>query len=143
MRSVAELLPPIYRRLAGEAADEEALFLGLWPVVVGEKLAARTRPVRLLGATLIVETVAQDWRRQLARMAPAIIERLNAAAGKDVLKDVEFRVVARSAPRPPGRACTATGLAPDEADEIADPHQRRLYRLSRRQVQAMAAKGQS
>jgi predicted nucleic acid-binding Zn ribbon protein len=136
MRSAAELLPPIYRKLAREAADEEALLFALWPVVVGEKVAARTRPVRLFGATLIVETVAQDWRRQLARMIPEIIERLNAAAAKPVVKGVEFRVVVRSVPLPPRRASSATGLPRDEADDIADPHLRRLYRLSRRRMQA-------
>ncbi|HYM11678.1 MAG TPA: DUF721 domain-containing protein [Bryobacterales bacterium] len=136
MQSAAELLPQVYRKLSRQAADEEALLLALWPVVVGEKVAARTHPVRLFGATLIVETAAQDWRRQLARMTGEIVTRLNAAAGKPVLKDIEFRVAVRSAPLPPCRAASSTGLPQDEADAIADPHLRRLYRLSRRRAQA-------
>jgi predicted nucleic acid-binding Zn ribbon protein len=136
MKSAAELLPGVYRRLAGRAADEEALLLSLWPVVVGEKVAAQTRPVRLFGATLIVEAASQEWRRQLAWMAGQIIPRLNGAAGKPVVKDVEFRVAGQQAPRPPQRAATATGFQPDEAAAIADPHLRRLYRLSRKRAQA-------
>lgn len=136
MQSAAALLPQVYRKLSRQAADEEALLLALWPVVVGEKVAARARPVRLFGATLIVETTAQDWRRQLARMSGEIVTRLNAAAAREVVKDVEFRVAVRSAPLPPRRAASSTGLPQDEAGAIADPYLRRLYRISRRRAQA-------
>lgn len=132
MQSAAELLPSIYRRLARGAVDEEALLLGLWPVVVGEKIAARTHAVRLFGATLIIETATQQWRRELARMTGYIVARLNAAAARQVVKDLEFRVVVKAPPRPPSRACTADGSENDEATAIADPHLRRLYRMSRR-----------
>jgi len=136
MQPASEILPQVYRKLAREAADEEALLLSLWPVVVGEKVAARTRAARLFGATLIVETVAQDWRRQLAQMSGEIVARLNAAAGKPVVKDVEFRVTVKAAPLAPRRASSATGFEQDEAAAIADPHLRRMYRLSRKRAQA-------
>ena len=103
-------------------------------MVVGPKVAARARAVRLFGATLIVETVAQDWRKQLARMTHEFVARLNDAAGKDVVRDVEFRVVVGAKPRPVARAASASGV--DEAAEIADPHLRRIYRQSRRRAQA-------
>ena len=134
MESAARLLPQVYRRMARQTTDEEALLLALWPTVVGPKVAARTRAVRLFGATLIVETVAQDWRKQLARMTYEIVGRLNDAAGKEVVRDVEFRVSVAAAPRPVTRAASATGF--DEAAEIADPHLRRIYRQLRRRAQA-------
>lgn len=134
MESAARLLPQVYRKLARQAADEEALLLGLWPVVVGARVAARTRAVRLFGATLIVETVAQDWRKQLARMTHEIVARLNDAAGKEVVRDVEFRVAVGAKPLPVARAASASGF--DEAAEIGDPHLRRIYRQSKRRAQA-------
>jgi predicted nucleic acid-binding Zn ribbon protein len=134
MRSASELLPQVYRKLTRAGTDEEALLIALWPGAVGEKLASRTRPVRLFGDVLIVETDAQSWRKELARMAAEIVKRLNAAAGTVILRDVEFRAAA--APRPPGRARFAAPASAEEHDEaaaITDPHLRRLYRLSRRQ----------
>ena len=139
MEPVSRILPQVYRKLAGQAADEEALLLSLWPVVVGSKVAARTRPIRLFGSTLIVETVAQDWRKQLAQMSGEIVTRLNAAAGKALLKDLEFRVAVHQAPIPPRRAPSATGYEQDEAEQIPDAHLRRLYRLSRKRAQAKSA----
>jgi predicted nucleic acid-binding Zn ribbon protein len=140
MQRVSEMLPQVYRQLVRENADEEALLLALWPVVVGGKVAARTRPVRLFGATLIVEAAAQDWRRQLVRMTRQIVDQLNAAADKDVVKDIEFRVAVKAEPRPPRRASSATGSNEDEAAGIADPGLRRIYVRSRRRAEKTGTK---
>jgi predicted nucleic acid-binding Zn ribbon protein len=128
MQPVGELLPSIYRKLVREAVDEQALALALWPVVVGPKVAERTRAVRLFGSTLVVEAATPEWRRQLSAMTWEIVGKLNAAAGKEVIRDLQFQV----ARRPPARAASAAGQKADEADAIADPHLRRMYRLSRR-----------
>ena len=82
---------------------------------------------RLYRQTLVVEAASPEWRRQLSSMSWEIVAKLNAAAGKEVVTDVQFQV----ARRPPARAATAMGLTRDEADAIADPHLRRLYRQSR------------
>ena len=127
MQPVGELLPTIYRKLVREAVDEQSLLVALWPVVVGPKVAERTRAVRLYRQTLVVEAASPEWRRQLSSMTWEIVAKLNAATGKEVVTDVQFQV----ARRPPARAATAAGLTRDEADAIADPHLRRLYRQSR------------
>jgi predicted nucleic acid-binding Zn ribbon protein len=132
MQRVSDVLPEIYRNLTRGKADEEALVLGLWPVVVGDRVAARTKAVRLFGSTLIVEASAQDWRKQLARMTGTIVDKLNATAGKVLVQDIDFRVAVRTAPRPLGRAASATGDKADEAAGIGDPELRRLYERSRR-----------
>jgi hypothetical protein len=126
MEPVSELLPAVYRKLAKDAVDEQALLLALWPAVAGERVAEKARAVRLFGRTLIVETLDPAWRRELAAITGLIVSRLNAAAGKAVVEDVQFRL----ARRPPRRAFTAAGTG-DEAEAIADPHLRRLYRISR------------
>ena len=128
MQPIGELLPTVYRKLVRESPDEQALLLALWPVVVGKKNAERTRAVRLYGSALIVEVTSLEWRRQLASLSGQIVDRLNAAAGREVLREVQFQV----ARRPPARAASAAGVAADEADAIADPHLRRIYRQSRR-----------
>lgn len=135
MHSASELLPRVYRKHVREAGDEEAILLALWPVVVGEKVAARTRPLRLFRDKLIVETVSGQWRKELAGIAYQIVDRLNDAAGKQIIKDVEFRLMAPPRARPPARATSAAAQADDEAVTIADPHLRRLYRLSRQRAQ--------
>ncbi len=128
MQPIGELLPAVYRKLVRDSPDEQALLLALWPVVVGPKNAERTRAVRLYGSTLIVEVADLEWRRQLSSLSGQMVSRLNAAAGREVLRDIQFQV----ARRPPARAVSAAGASRDEADAIADPHLRRLYRQSRR-----------
>ncbi len=136
MESVAQLLPKVYRKLTQEAAAEEALLLSLWPVVAGEKVARHARAVRLFGATLIIETDSQEWRRQLASLGGTIVARLNAEAGQPLVRGLEFRVAMRQPALPPRRATSASGAESDESASIADPHLRRLYRISRKRAQA-------
>ncbi len=139
MEPAAEILPRLYRKFARQAADQEALLLALWPAAVGERIAARTRPLRMFGQTLIVEAAAQDWRKELARMTGQILRKLNDAAGREMVRDIEFRVATTAAARPVSRASTATGRPSDEASDIADPQLRRLYRISRARRQARGA----
>ena len=135
MQPACELWPRVYRQLMGPAADEEALLVALWPVVVGPRVANRARPVRLMGETLVVEVAPGEWRRQLAAMRGSIVERLNAAAGRMVVRKMVYRAAPRLAPLPPGRAASSTGQPRDEAEEIRDPYLRRLYRRSRRRAE--------
>jgi predicted nucleic acid-binding Zn ribbon protein len=138
MQRVSEMLTAISRKLGVESAAHEALLLGVWPKAVGERVAARTRPVRLFGATLIVEVISQEWRKQLARMTGTIVDKLNAEAGQPLVQNIEFRVTTKAAPLPPQRARSATGQAGDEAAGIGDPYLRRIYQRSRRMRQPKA-----
>lgn len=135
MKPLKDILPDLYRREKSMTAeDEEELVRTYWPSTVGPYIARRTKPVRILEGRLIVDIEGQEWRRQLAPMGRSIARRLNGAVGKDVLEDVEFRVVIPDI-RPPGRAQTATGTEDprqrhDEASGIEDPNLRRIYRRS-------------
>ena len=135
MKPLKDTLPGLYRREKSMTEeDEEELVRTYWASTVGPHIARRTRPVRILNGRLIVDIEGQEWRRQLAPMGRTIARRLNGAVGKDVLEDVEFRVIV-SAIRPPGRAQTATGAEEpqqrhDEASGIEDPNLRRIYRRS-------------
>ena len=139
MKPLKDILPGLYRREKSMTAeDEEELVRTYWPSTVGPHIARRTRPVRILNGRLIVDIEGHEWRRQLAPMGRTIARRLNGAVGKDVLEDVEFRVVV-PAIRPPGRAQTATEAEEpqqrhDEASGIEDPNLRRIYRRSMKKV---------
>ncbi len=135
VKPLKDILPDLYRRQKRMTEeDEEELVRTYWPSTVGPQIARRTRPVRILKGRLIVDIEGQEWRRQLAPMGRTIARQLNGAVGKDVLEDVEFRVMVPNI-RPPGRAQTATGTEDshqrqDEASGIEDPNLRRIYRRS-------------
>ena len=51
----------------------------VWPSTVGETIAEAAQPTAERGGVLTVACVAAVWAHELDLMAPAILERLNAA----------------------------------------------------------------
>jgi hypothetical protein len=122
-------------RLAGEPVSDEQLACAAWPRSVGKKVAAHTRAARMVRTRLVVEVEDHIWQRQLFTLTGQILRGLEKNLGRGVVEDVEFRVVPRRLEA--GRAVAAVpGFVADEAEGIADPVLRSIYRASRRRAQA-------
>jgi predicted nucleic acid-binding Zn ribbon protein len=63
----------------------EARLFGMWPQVVGEELAAHSRPVRLTDGELTVEAESTAWATQLRLLAGKLLGRIAADVGRDVV----------------------------------------------------------
>ncbi len=96
---------------------------------VGKKIAAHTRPAKMVRARLIVEVEDHTWQRQLFALTSHILRNLEKSLGPGMVEDVEFRVVPRR--REPQRANLPNPALFDEADGIADPVLRGIYRAAR------------
>ena len=85
---------------------------------------------------LIVEVEDPIWKKQLFTLSRQILTNLERHLGQGIVEDLEFRVMPPR--RDPQRAEVAQpaprGL--DEADEIADPVMRNMYRLARKKALA-------
>jgi len=121
--------------LSGEIITPEQLCCAAWPEAVGIKIARHTRPAKLVRTRLVVEVADKIWQRQLFSLTPHILANLDKTLGRGLVEDLEFRIVPRR--REPVLARQAApALLPDDADAIADPLMRRLYKLSRQKAQA-------
>jgi predicted nucleic acid-binding Zn ribbon protein len=113
----------------------EELALAAWPASVGKSIAAHTRAVRMVRDRLVVEVEDAIWQRQLHFLTHQILRNLEKDLGEGLVRDLEFRVVPRRIE--PQRARQAGRLVlPDEADAIADPVLRSIYRASRKKALA-------
>ena len=84
---------------------------------------------------LVIEVEDLTWRRQLFALSGQILRNLDRYLGKGLVEDLEFRIVPRK--REPRRASLPQpALLSDEANEIADPLLRSIYRASRKKAQA-------
>jgi hypothetical protein len=63
-----------------------------WPEIVGDQIAAHTRPdmIRFRKLHLIAEN--SIWLQQLMFLKPSLLEHINAAAGSHVVSDIVLRV---------------------------------------------------
>ncbi len=107
----------------------EAMVCAAWAGAVGKKIAAHAQAARLVRTHLIVEVEDAVWQRQLFVLREQIRRKIEESVGPGIVEDIEFRVMpARLGPQ---RALHGTPSA-DEANGIADPILRSLYRASRK-----------
>ena len=69
-------------RLSGEMITPEQLACAAWPEAVGKKIAAHTRPAKLVRTRLVVEVEDHIWQRQLFALTPHILSNLEKTLGR-------------------------------------------------------------
>jgi hypothetical protein len=118
--------------LPGDTLSVEELACAAWPGAVGKRIASHTRAAKLVRTKLVVEVEDVIWQRQLFSLSWQILRNLVKGIGPGVVEDLEFKIVPRR--REPARAQVSMPLL-DEADAIADPVLRGIYRASRKRAQ--------
>jgi len=91
VRSLREALPGTLAALGITRKTQEAQLLWLWPQVVGSLLAEETSALRVAQGVLWVQATSTPLAHQLHLERQGLVERLNAALGRPVLRDIRFR----------------------------------------------------
>jgi len=123
--------------LPADTVFPEELVRSVWPGAVGRKVAAHARAVGMVRKRLVVEVEDEVWQRQLFTLTRQILRNLHERLGPELVEDIEFRVVpARRGPQRARAAAAGAAMGNDEADRIADPVLRTIYRASRKKALA-------
>ena len=119
-----------------QVMTNEELARSAWPQAVGKKIAACTAVDRLVRKCLVVQVQDMVWQRQLNTLRGQVLKNLCSVVGDGIIEDLELRPMTPK--RMPQRAATPRNESaiPDEADAIADPQLRRVYKLSRKKATA-------
>lgn len=92
-RRLKELLPAILRGLRRDRTGALGRVRAVWPAVIGEKLAARTRVAALEGGVLTVEVASAAVKHHLATFAgEGVLARLGEALPELRIRAVRYRV---------------------------------------------------
>lgn len=137
-----------YPRALGDIAREELPSLGLadrlreadiwrlWPDVVGEAVAARAVPVRIIRGKLTIAVSSGPWKQELNFLKAMMMEKLNDRLGCQVVKEIiltsgRVSLAEDSSPEeaPRKKKLTARQLAliDEQAAEISDPETRLAF----------------
>jgi predicted nucleic acid-binding Zn ribbon protein len=120
-------------KLSAEVADPEIRARAAWNAAAGKKIARHTRAVALVRGTLVVEVEDMMWQKQLYSLRGFLLRNLARELGEPLVRDLDLRPMPRRrGPQAAGQARPAAEGA-DEAEGIADPVLRGLYRKSRRE----------
>ena len=115
-RGLSELVPGLTRAAYRKRSPAGALLLSDWDGIVGPRLARETEPRRLSGTTLTL-ACSGPVALELQHVCGALIERINAHAGRVVVERLRFVQAVVSGPAAPVRR----RLAPAErVDGVQD-----------------------
>jgi predicted nucleic acid-binding Zn ribbon protein len=116
MTPLASTLSAIARQYGLDAKLLEHRLGRRWPEIVGDQVAAHTRPdaVRFRKLYLIAENSV--WLQQLTFLKPSLLEKINAAAGGPILSDIVLRVGEVSGRTPQVQSTKLKGKS-EESDE--------------------------
>jgi hypothetical protein len=124
---------------AAAVTSPERIACGAWKRAVGKRLAVRTKPVKLVRDRLVVEVEDEIWRDSLYKLRYQILRNIEKEIGTEIVSELQFVVAPprrepqrETAPLP--ALISPNSAVPDEADAIADPGLRRIYRNSRRRL---------
>ncbi len=114
-----------------DVISHERIACAAWKKAVGKRIALRTRALKVVRDTLVVEVEDELWRQNLWGLRYQILRNLERAIGPEIVTSLELRVMP---PRlGPQRETGDTLLlkSADEADAIEDPGLRRIYKAAR------------
>jgi len=62
-----------------------------WEEVVGQKIAAKSYPLKITAGVLYIKTESPVWSQQLSLMAEELKTKMNEHLGKATVKQIRFR----------------------------------------------------
>jgi hypothetical protein len=125
---LASILDDIAQRFGLSVRLLEHRLQRQWPTIVGEHVAAHTRPESIRFKKLYVIADSSVWLQQLAFLKPSLIASINTAAGHPIVADIVLRVgeVEHQMPRDGSEASSrltkmqpAHSLSPESLAEVS------------------------
>jgi predicted nucleic acid-binding Zn ribbon protein len=115
-----------------EAIATDQLAFAAWTAAVGERIARHACPKALVRGSLWVEVEDWIWQQQLFQLRFDILAKISELVGSGIVTGLEFRTAGATPRRPPQSAKShGESASDDEADRIADPVLRIVYKQSR------------
>ena len=90
--SFSSILAGVAHRLGLESKLFEARLRRQWPDIVGEPIAAHTRPDQIRFKKLYVLVHKSVWLQQLTFLKPVLLEKVNAMAGEPLVTEIVLRI---------------------------------------------------
>lgn len=119
-----DLMPQIMQFLHCEKEYQKQCVFHFWEKIVGRDIAAHVRPARMDFRTLYLSADAPAWANQLRYMEGEIIERINAFACADLVREIRFgtprREKRKAVPEEEPEADTAVGMPTAEEKALAE-----------------------
>ncbi len=89
---VGDILKSSFGRLGVSKRLNEYTIMKVWDDVVGEEIAQRARPLRLIKGKLYVNVSSSPWMSELVHLKESMRGRINERLGHNTVEDIVFRL---------------------------------------------------
>jgi len=90
---IGTLINNVLNTCRKERPDSEMTRIwALWDETMGVTIAENARPEAFKGQLLVVQVTNSPWMQQLQFLKKDIIQKLNSALGKELVKDIKFKI---------------------------------------------------
>ena len=86
------ILTQVLSECRGSFQQDPELLWQIWDHAVGATIAGNAQPAAFQKRLLIVHVSSSAWLQELFFQKSALIAQVNAAAGRDILEDIRFKI---------------------------------------------------
>jgi predicted nucleic acid-binding Zn ribbon protein len=90
-QTIAEVIGDYIGEMKIDGKLREVALIDSWEKIVGKAVASRTTRLYIKNGTLFVHFKSSVIKSELLMMKEALREKLNTAAGEEIIKDIVFR----------------------------------------------------
>lgn len=133
-KRIKGILNATLRRLGLEKRIKECAILSFWDEAVGESIASHTRPIKVYDGRMTVLVESPSWTQELTFLKNRIMERLNKRMGKEVIKDIYFKI-GEINPAPLERSGAKKSFPEEKKEKAMDLERVKLDQEKRRKIE--------
>jgi len=89
---IGQILPDVLNDCRRDSAADLTTVAEIWEAVVGTAIAENTQPAAFKGRLLLVHVSSSVWLHQLQFVKDDLIDKVNAAADRLLVKDIIFKI---------------------------------------------------
>jgi predicted nucleic acid-binding Zn ribbon protein len=89
-QSIGNVFTQLFQDLGIDKAIQQNMAVSRWAEIVGERIAQISEAERIENGVLIVKVSSPVWRNELVFMKSNLINSVNEALAKTVVKDIKF-----------------------------------------------------
>lgn len=90
-KRIDELVEQVLRNMGLEQRYKEYEVTQIWPEVVGQMIASRTKKIKVIDGILFVSFDSAVVRNEISMVKEGLVRALNERVGKNVIKDIVIR----------------------------------------------------
>ncbi len=87
---IGNVFTQLFRDLGIDKAIQQNMAVCKWAEIVGERIAQISEAERIENGVLTVKVSSPVWRNELVFMKASLINKVNEALAKTVVKDIKF-----------------------------------------------------